>query len=230
MKKIGIIGGLSPESTLLYYKYIIEEYRRRSRNEYYPIIIIYSVNFGRFADYMRSGKHEKAYYVLEEALQALENAGADIALIAANTPHVFYEQLKERARIGLISIIDALAERLLADGVERVGLLGTKYTLSHGFYRDALARYGIETIVPEPHEIELVNEIIFRELTRGVISEASREKLTGIVMRLVEKGAQGVALACTELPMILRGEVGGAKLYDTTRIHVLKVLDLAFQG
>ena len=227
MKTIGIVGGLSPESTILYYKYIVEEYRRRSGNEYYPKIVIYSVCFGKFIDLISSNKLDEAIELLLEAIEALYRAGADFALISANTPHMLFDKLKSKSPIPLLSIIDALADELKKDGVKKVGLLGTRFTLTHGFYAEGLKKHGIESLIPDSHDIGVVNNIIFNELVRGIVREESRRVLEDLVCRLVARGAEGIALACTELPLILHGTICGVKLYDTARIHATKALEYA---
>ena len=229
MKAIGIVGGLSPESTILYYKTIIEEYRRRFGNEYYPIIIIYSVNFGEFTRLVEEGKHMEAANLLIEAVKALHRAGADFALIAANTPHMFFDYIRTHSPIPLLSIIDALAEELKKDNIREVGLLGTKFTLTQGFYVEGLRKHGIKAIVPDLEDIEVVNKIIYGELVKGVVKKESRDKLVEIIRELVAKGAKGIALACTELPLLISGEVDGVKLYDTTRIHAVRALEFSLK-
>jgi len=227
LRKIGIVGGLSPESTILYYRTIVDEFRRRFGSEDYPDIIIYSVNFGAFTRFVEEGRREEAAELLLKAVKALARAGADFAIISANTPHMFFDYLVAHSPIPLISIIDALAEELEKDGVRRVGLLGTKFTLTQGFYAEGLGNHGIEAVIPDPEDVEAVNRIIYEELVKGVIKESSRAKVAGIIGKLEGKGAQGVALACTELPLLVSGEVGGVKLYDTARIHAIKALDYA---
>ncbi len=229
MKNIGIVGGLSPESTILYYKTIVEEYRKRFHSEEYPIIIIYSVNFGMFTRLMEEGKWREAASLLVEAIRSLHSAGADFALIAANTPHMFFEYIASNSPIPLLSIIDTLAEVLKKDGVGKVGLLGTKFTLTQDFYVRGLEKHGIKAVVPDPDDINVVNDIIYKELVRGIIKEKSREMLIEIVRRLIRKGAEGVALACTELPLLISGVVDGIKLYDTAKIHALKALEYALE-
>jgi len=228
-KRIGIVGGLSPESTVLYYKTIVEEYRRRFGNESYPVIIIYSVNFEAFTRAVEEGRDGDAKAILLEAIEALARVGADFALISANTPHMYFDDLAKSSPIPLLSIIDALAEELRKDGVKRVGLLGTKFTLTRGFYVEGLRRHGIEAIVPSPEDIDLVNNVIYQELVKGVVKESSRRAVEGVIERLKQRGVQGVALACTELPLLLTGEVAGLKLYDTARIHAVKALEHALE-
>ncbi len=229
MKKIGIVGGLSPESTVLYYKTIIDEYRRRFHREDYPVIIIYSVRFGLFREYVSKGEYGKAVELLVNAIKSLHQAGADFALISANTPHMFYDKVAVESPIPLLNIIDCLVEEAKKEEISRIGLLGTKYTLTQGFYSNRLRKHGLEAIVPGKEDIELVNNIIFNELTWGIIRKESRDRIIKIIERLKKKGAEAVALACTELPLLFEGirEVNGVRLYDTARIHAVKALEHA---
>jgi len=229
MRKIGIVGGLSPESTTLYYRTIINEYREKHHKQNYPIIIIYSVSFDQFREYWRSKKYEKVIELLLKAIRALGRAGADFALISANTSHMFYNEVEARSPIPLLNIIDCLAEVAKMDGISKIGLLGTKYTLTLGFYSERLRKHGLEAFVPEKEDIDIVNDIIFNELTWGIIREGSRRKVMKIMEKLKEKGSEAVALACTELPLLFRDtrEIYGMKLYDTAKIHAVKALDYA---
>jgi aspartate racemase len=227
MKTIGIVGGLSPESTILYYRTIVNEYRKRYGNENYPQIIIYSVTFGKLTQLMRENRLEEVVAELLEAVKSLHAAGADLALISANTPHMFFDKIASQSPIPMISIIDSLAEVLRKDNVRKVGLLGTKYTLTRSFYVEGLRRHGIEAIIPAPEDVEMIDRIIFKELTWGVVKEESQKLLENIVRKLINKGADGIALACTELPLLLKGSIEGVKLYDTAEIHSIKALEFA---
>jgi len=229
LKSIGIIGGLSPESTILYYKTIIEEYRRKFKDENYPNIIIYSVNFGKFTKLISEGKDEAAAEMLVEAAKSLEKAGASCILIAANTPHMLLNYIKARVETPIISIVDALAEELKKDNVKTVGLLGTKFTLTKPFYIEGLRKHGINALTPQPEDIELVNKIIYQELVRGIVRSESKKQLVKVIEKLIDNGAQGIALACTELPLLITGKVNNIKLYNTAKIHATKALEYATQ-
>lgn len=229
MKNIGIVGGLSPESTILYYRTIIEEYRKMFGDENYPSIIIYSVNFGKFTRFIKEGKQKDAADLLVKAIKSLQLAGADFALIAANTPHMFLNYIASHSSIPLLSIVDALAEVLKRDNVSKVGLLGTKFTLTQGFYVEGLKKHNIEAIVPELDDIDTINAIIYEELVKGVFRNESRIKVIEIIKRLIKKGVDGVALACTELPLLVSGTVNEVKLYDTAKIHAIKALKHAIE-
>jgi len=225
MKKIGIIGGLSSESTQLFYKYLIEEYRNMKRDDCYPEVIIYSLTFCEFSNYMKTNR-SKAREILEEALHALEKAGAEIVAIAANTPHMFFDELARKSNVKMISIIDALAEELKKNNIKKVGLLGTKATLTEDFYKNRLRELGIDVLIPENNEIEKINEIIMKELTKGIVNSESQKYLIAVAEGLLKKGAEAIALSCTELPLAFSG-INKFKVFDTTRILARKVLELS---
>ncbi|MCD6469492.1 amino acid racemase [Candidatus Bathyarchaeota archaeon] len=187
------------------------------------------MSFDQFREYWRSKKFEKVIELLLKAVMALGRAGADFALISANTPHLFYDEVEKRSPIPLLNIIDCLAEVAKMDGISKIGLLGTKYTLTLGFYSERLRKHGLEALVPEKEDIDIVNDIIFNELTWGIIREGSRRKVMKIMEKLKEKGSEAVALACTELPLLFEGtrEIYGMKLYDTAKIDAVKALDYA---
>jgi len=227
MKTIGIVGGLSPESTVLYYTNIIEEFRRRYGNEEYPEIIIYSVNFGKFTRIMEKGKFKEAADIIIKAIKALHKAGADFAIISANTPHIAFDYIASQSPIPLINIIDSLAEELKKNSIGKIGLLGTKFTLTYGFYVKGLRKHGINAIVPDLKDVEIVNRIIYDELTKGIVKDSSRNMLLKIIEKLVKEGAEAIALACTELPLILKENMVNVKLYDTAKIHSIKALEYA---
>jgi len=229
MKTIGIVGGLSPESTVLYYTTIIEEYRRRYGNEEYPEIVIYSVNFGKFTRLMEEGRFKEAASIIIKAVKSLHKAGADFAIISANTPHMFLGRIVRESPIPIISIIDALAEKIIQDNIGKVGLLGTKFTLTQQFYVKELRKHGIEALVPDSKRVEIVNRIIYEELVKGIIRDSSREKLLAVARELIRRGAEAVALACTELPLILKNGMGGIRFYDTAKIHAIKALEYALK-
>ena len=228
MKRIGIVGGLSPESTMLYYKTIIVEYRKRTGDENYPDIIIYSVNFGVFTEFVGRNDRASAVKLLLDALDALKRAGADFAIISANTPHMFIDELEKRSSLPILSIIDALAEELTRDNVKTIGLLGTRYTMKAGFYKSKLQGYGIRVVIPDEEGIDIINSIIYDELVKGVIRKESKDAIIRIIQQPIAKGADGVALACTELPLLIpETTIDGVKVYDTARIHAIKALEKA---
>ena len=224
------MGGLSPESTTVYYEHIVREYRRRFGDHSYPEIVIYSVNFQRFIDWMRDERWDLVAEGLAEAVERLGRAGADFALIASNTVHIVFDEVQKRSTIPLISIIDATAEAIEREGLRRVGLLGTLFTMTRDFYREGLARRGIEVVTPSREYMELVDRVIFEELVNGVLKPESKEEFLRIIGELERMGARGVILGCTEIPLLVSQEDVSIKLFDTARIHAEKALELALGG
>ena len=222
MKTIGILGGLGPESTILYYRYITQKYYETHRNYAYPQIVIYSVNFQEFID---TG-YETAPKV-KEAIKRLHRAGADFAVAACNSVHIVYDQVSKTTPIPWISIMDVTAEAITARGLSKVGLLGTIFTMSKGFYQKALARHGIETITPDSRVQKTLNGIIYGELVRNVVKKSSQRFVLKCVDDLSKQGAQGVILGCTELPFAARQADTSVPLFDTAALHAQRALDLA---
>jgi len=226
-KKIGILGGLSPESTSAYYEYITREYTKRYGNYGYPEIIIYSVNFQEFVDWQSQDQWDLAADKMIEAFRRLEKAGADFGLIASNTMHVVFDKVQGEISVPLINIIEATAEVIKEEGAKKVGLLGTLFTMNKDFYKAGLEARGIITLVPDRKDQEFVNSVIYEELTRGLIKPGSRQGYIKVVKKLKEKGAEGVVLGCTEIPLLIKEEDCGVRLYDTTIIHAEKALKYA---
>jgi aspartate racemase len=226
-KKIGILGGLSPESTATYYEYITREYTRRYGNYGYPEIIIYSVNFQEFVDWQNQGRWNLAAEKMIEVFKALEKAEADFGLIASNTMHMVFDKVQRKISIPLLNIIDATAEAINKDGIKTVGLIGTIFTMKEDFYKTGLEIRGITTLVPDRNDQGFVNSVIYEELTRGIIKPESREGYVKVVKKLKKKGAEGIVLGCTEIPLLINEKDCGARLYDTTLIHAEKALNYA---
>jgi len=226
-KKIGILGGLTPESTVTYYQHIVRRYQRQFGDHGYPEIIIYSVSFQRFEDWMGEEDWDSIREALLKGLESLGAAGADFAVIATNTMHIVFDYLQERSPIPLISIIDATAEAIKNEGMDTVGLMGTRFTMEKPFYKEGLARHGIEALVPEKADRDYINKIVFEELSRGLLRSESREGFLKIIERLVERGAQGIVLGCTEIPLLVTQEHTSVRIFDTATIHADKALDFA---
>jgi aspartate racemase len=228
-KKIGILGGLSPESTSTYYEYITREYTERYGHYGYPEIIIYSVNFQEFVDWQSQDRWDLAADKMIEAFRRLEKAGADFGLIASNTMHIVFGKVQREISIPLINIIEATAEAIKEEGAKKVGLLGTLFTMNKDFYKAGLETRGITTLVPDRKGQEFVNSVIYEELTRGLIKPKSKEGYIKVVKKLKEKGAEGIVLGCTEIPLLIKEEDCGVRLYDTTIIHAEKALKYAIR-
>ena len=230
MKTIGLIGGMSWESTITYYQLINEGVKDALGGLHSAKILLYSVDFFEVEALMSSGEWDKAADLLGGVAARLESAGADMILICTNTLHKVAPQVQARIRVPLVHIAEAAAERLLEQGVTRVGLLGTKYTMTQEFYRDKLVERGIEVLIPEGDDIDLVNRVIFEELCLGVVKEESRAEYLRVIESLQQRGAQGILLGCTELGLIVSDKDVTLPLFDTTEIHAKKALSLALEA
>jgi len=226
-KKIGILGGLSPESTTIYYNHITREYARRYGDYNYPEIIICSVNFQEFVDWQNLDRWDLAANKMISVFKILEKAGADFGLIATNTMHIVFDQVQSEISIPLLSIIESTAEAINKDEIQAVGLLGTIFTMSKDFYRLGLEKRGITTLVPDKEDQEFINKVIYEELTKGIIKPESKAGYLKIINGLRDRGAQGIVLGCTEIPLLVKKEDCSIRLYDTTRIHAEKALNYA---
>ena len=229
MKTIGLIGGMSWESTIPYYRIINEEVRNRLGGLHSAKIILYSVDFDEIERLQSGDEWEKAGDILGNAAQTLETAGADLIVICSNTVHKVADQIASNIQIPLLHIADAAADELEKSHIRRAGLLGTKYTMLQGFYRDRLAARNIETLIPDPDDAESVNNIIFGELCIGDIREESHRKCLDIIESLREHGAEGVILGCTELGMLIDLADIEIPVFDTTVIHARKAAELALK-
>lgn len=222
MKTIGILGGLGPESTLAYYAAITRMYYERRGDYAYPEIIIYSLTFSKYIN-----RHYEMADGVRAAIEALARAGADFAVAACNSVHIVYDEVARGIPIPWVSIIDATAERIKERGMKRVGLLGTIFTMGKGFYQAALARHGVEAVTPSADAQGRINDIIYGELVRNIVTDRAREYVVGCMKSLAQEGAQGIVLGCTELPFLISQEHADIPVFDTTAIHTQKALDLA---
>jgi aspartate racemase len=229
-KNIGILGGMTPESTTVYYEHITRTYIKRYGDYGFPQIIIFSVSFQQYEDWMTAGQWDKIAQGLSEAVQSVAKAGADFAVIATNTMHIVFPQIEKNSPIPLLSIIDATAEAIRERGMKTIGLLGTRFTMTEPFYKEGLEQFGIKTIVPDEQDRKTVDDIVFHELGKGEIRDDSRRKYVDIVKRLHRQGAEGVILGCTEIPLLINEKDCGVPLFNTTVIHAEKALAYALSS
>ncbi len=219
MKTIGLLGGMSWESTVPYYQVINEMVRDRLGGLHSAKILMYSVDFEEIERNMSAGNWDRCAEILSDYARRLETAGADMILICTNTLHNVAPKVQAGISVPLLHIAKATAGELKAAGISRVGLLGTRYTMTQPFYRDVLAGEGFEVLVPEGGDIDRLNAVIFDELCVGVIREESRQFLLRAIDALCRRGAQGVILGCTELDMLVSPGETDVPLFDTTLIH-----------
>ena len=227
MKTIGLIGGMSWESTVTYYQLLNEGVKDALGGLHSAKVLLYSVDFFEIEALMSRGEWDEAANQLGDIAARLERAGADMVLICTNTLHKVAPQVQAKIGVPLVHIAEAAAEALLLQGITRVGLLGTKYTMTQEFYRDKLVERGIEVLIPEGDDIDLVNRVIFEELCLGIVKEESRAEYLRVIAALQRRGAQGILLGCTELGLIVAKKDVLLPLFDTTEIHAKKALTLA---
>ncbi|ASJ09348.1 aspartate racemase [Thermococcus siculi] len=224
MKKIGIIGGTSPEATCYYYKKYLEISREKFEPYVFPELIIYSINFKEFIHNPNGWEGRKE--VLIKAAKALEKAGAEIISLSANTPHIVFPEVQAAVNVPMVSIIDALIEDMKRRGVKRVLLLGTKTTMTADFYKNALREAGFDVITPSEGEMDEIHRIITEELMFE--NFASRDWVIELINRYVEeRNVEGVILGCTELPLIVKPGDVPAEVFDTVEIHMRKLIEVA---
>ena len=226
-KRIGILGGMSPESTVAYYEYITRTYTERHGDYGYPEILIYSVSFQPYVDWPNQDRWDLVAQGLSQAAETLEAAGADLILIATNTMHLVFDQVQAQVDVPMLSLLDATAKAILARGLRKVGLLGTRFTMEQGFYQEALAHQGLDVLVPEAEDRSYVNHVIYEELVAGQIRDESRARFLDIIQELVDRGAEGAILGCTEIPLLVSEADAGIPLFDTTSIHAEAALTYA---
>lgn len=241
MKTVGIVGGIGPESTIEYYRFIIEGYRERqggtvilpvdshaqdARSTSYPSIVINSVDLDRLIKWINAGELGPFTDYLVESVGKLAAAGADFAVLAANTAHIVFDQIRERTQIPLISIAEATYDEARALGLKRLGLLGTRFTMEAKFYPEVFARGGLEIVTPNEPERVFINEKYFGELLKNVFLPATRDELLDIINQMKERDTiDGLILGGTELPLILRDAKCDLPFLDTTRIHVAQIVE-----
>ncbi len=228
VKTIGLIGGMSWESTVLYYRAINRGMNERLGGQHSARIVLYSVDFDEIQRLQHAGDWDAAGRRLASAAAALEAAGADFLLLCTNTMHRVLAAVEAAVAIPVLHIVDPTAERIRAQGLRRVGLVGTRFTMEQDFYRGRLAeRHGLTALVPDPDEREVVHRVIYDELVRGHIREESREAYRAILAHLVERGARGVILGCTEIGLLVGAADVAVPIFDTTRIHAEAAVDAA---
>lgn len=227
MKTIGLLGGMSWESTQTYYRLINEGVKARLGGLHSAKLVLFSVDFADIEALQHEGDWPATADILSRAALSLEKAGADFLVIGTNTMHKVAPEIEQAIHIPLLHIADATARVLKQDGVTRVGLLGTRFTMEQAFYRDRLEDAGIEVITPDQAQRDEVHRVIYEELCRGDIIPESRSSYLDIVNSLSGRGAQAVILGCTEIGLLIRQADTAVPLYDTTEIHAAQAVELA---
>jgi aspartate racemase len=226
MKTVGIVGGIAPESTIEYYRQIIDAYRQQSSAGNYPSILINSINLTRMIELITGNELAAVTEYLLAALDKLARAGADFAVLASNTPHIVFDEVRARAALPLISIVEAACAEAETLGLKRVGLFGTRFTMQATFYRHVFSRAGIQIVLPNEAEQDYIHSHYMDELINGIFLPETKLRLLQIVDQLKERSqVEGIILGGTELPLILReDEHNGVPFLDTTKIHVKQIV------
>lgn len=228
MKAIGLIGGMSWESTVEYYRIINQEVGKRLGGFHSAKILMCSVDFAEIESLMQKGGWEEIGGYVAGIARTLQNAGADVLLLCSNTVHKVAGWIENAITVPFIHIADATGEEISRKGIKKVGLLGTRYTMEEEFYKKHLTEnFGLSVRIPPDDRRGMVNDVIFNELCHGVINRSSKDRFKGVINELVSQGAEGIILGCTEIPMLIKEGDSPVPLFDTTSIHALKAVDLA---
>jgi len=228
MKVIGLIGGMSWESSLIYYKIVNEKVKEQLGGFSSCKCLMYSVDFAEIEALQKQGDWAKMDVLMADAADRLYKGGAEIIVLCTNTMHLCSTAIQETVPIPFLHIAEATAEAIVAQDLKKVGLLGTKFTMEKDFYKKVLAdKYGIETIIPDMEEREQIHKIIYEELVLGTINDDSREVYKTIISNLEKRGAEGVILGCTEIPLLISNDDVNIPTFDTTTIHAAKAVEWA---
>ncbi|MFC1824704.1 aspartate/glutamate racemase family protein [Thermodesulfobacteriota bacterium] len=228
MKTIGLIGGMSWESSIEYYRIINETVREKLGGLHSARSIMYSVDFAEIEEMQNKAEWDKATELLIRAAKQVEQGGADFVLICTNTMHLMADDVQENIRIPLLHIADATADKIKGEGISKIGLLGTKFTMEKDFYRGRLEKkHGLDVLIPSDDEREIVHHVIYDELCLGEMKPSSKEKFDTIMKKLIQRGVEGIILGCTEIGLLVRGHVIDIPLFDTARIHAVAAVEYA---
>lgn len=228
MKILGLIGGMSWESTIPYYRMINQQVKEQLGGLHSAKIILYSVDFHEIEQLQAKGDWETAAQLLSDAAVSLKNAGADVIVVCTNTMHKVADDIEAASGLPLLHIADATAAQIKQQGINKIGLLGTRYTMEQDFYRGRLTeKHGLEVITPDSIDRESVNRIIYEELCLGVISETSRQEYRRIMGKLEQQGVQGIIFGCTEITLLVNAQDASVPVFDTTAIHACATAEYA---
>jgi len=231
MKKIGMLGGMSWESTLTYYKLINEEVKLKLGGLHSAKIIMSSVDFDEIEKFQHNGDWDKTAQILSTEAKAIEDAKADFLIICTNTMHKVAPQIAKNIKIPILHIADATAIKMQADGIKKVALLGTKFTMVEDFYKQRIIdNFGIDVVIPNESEQDVIHDVIYKELCQGITKKSSRDAYIKIIKRLEEEHeVEGVILGCTEIAMLIKQGYVDIPIYDTTKLHVLSAVEEALK-
>ena len=227
MKKLGLVGGMGPESTIPYYHDIVYRVQSKVGKDFFPNLTVESVNVFEVLSLCREQKYDELTDHLMNAINNLVSSGADFVALSANTAHIVFDRLQEKATVPLVSIIEATKDEAVRLNMHKIGLLGTIFTMTGDFFKKPFCDNGIEIIVPNPDEMEIVNKKISTELEHGIVKEETLQEFQKIIERMRdEEGIEAIILGCTELPLLLSDEVSPVPCMDTMKIHINTLVDM----
>ncbi len=230
MKTIGLIGGMSWESSLLYYQIINQRVKEKLGGHHSAKSLMYSVDFQEIKTLQHQGKWDEATKIMIDSAQKLESGGADLIIICTNTMHKMAKEVEESISIPLLHIADSTANKIVKDGIKKVALLGTSFTMEQDFYKGRLIeRFGLDVIVPNEKERMIIHDIIYQELCLGIINEESKQSYLKIINSLSQQGAEALILGCTEITLLISQDNCSIPVYDTTRLHAECAVDFALK-
>lgn len=230
MKRIGLIGGMSWESSAEYYRILNQMTNQRLGGHHSCECIMYSIDFDKFQKFQHEDNWSSVADMLVEAAQSLEASGAELLALCANTAHKMAPEVCAATTIPLVHIVDATAEAIKKQNIQRIGLIGTRFTMEEDFYKKRLIeKHGLEVIVPDNQDIKAIHKVIFEELVFGVVNDKSKQEYLRIMRRLIDRGAEGVILGCTEIPHLISQIDCSYPIFDTTTLHAEKLIELALQ-
>ena len=229
MNKIGLIGGITPESTILYYRILNQLNAKKLGDKHSAKVIVNSFDFGEISKLQTKGNWEKLNQLLAEAGKNLENGGASCILICANTMHLCIDAVRKVVTIPVIHIAEATAIAITKQGLKKVSLLGTKYTMEKDFFKDILTSFGIESIIPDEEDRKEIHRVIYDELSKGELKPSSKENYSKIIKKQIKSGAEGIILGCTEIPLLIQQNDVAVPVFDTTTIHATAAFKLSIQ-
>lgn len=227
IRRLGLLGGMSWQSSALYYSALNELVAERLGGVHSADLVMVSVDFAEVERLQAAGEWERAGDLLTREARALEVAGAEAIVLCTNTMHIVAPAIEAAVSIPLLHLGDVTAQAVRAAGLERVGMLGTRFTMQQSFMRERVASHGVEVLVPEPDDQEVVHRVIYEELVLGVVSEHSRAEYVRIIERLVDRGAQGIVLGCTEIELLVEAQHVAVPLFPTTRLHAEAAVEWA---
>ena len=227
MKRIGLIGGMSWESSLEYYRIINEEIKKERGPSHSADLIMYSFDFAEVEKLQHENRWDELTETMIDKAELLKNSGAELIAICTNTMHKMAEEIEENTELPLIHIADSAAVEMKKKNIKKAALLGTKFTMEENFYKDRIGEYGIEVIIPDKKQRKVIHSTIYSELISGIIKDSSRRKFVEIIKSLQKKGAEGVVLGCTEIPLLIKNDDSPIDVFDTTYLHAKNIVDFS---